>query len=409
VQAFLDKHAGNVKAVLSCFDRIILRGYLPFSHPRGLEGFLNHHDVLLKDFKAFAPAVATRLLEHGKELAAGAGAAAGGTVVRTGTEARETLPGPQAAAATGAAVVPGRVARRVRGARLPQPGRGRGSVRRPSQAGRATAAALRSGQPAAGAAARARTDRQVPAVAALPGHRQGASGDERRLALPRGRGGRLSSRLPGTAEPRFALARKCLGSRLYDGAGKLTQAGGQSYAWDANGNASTAGSQLGPDNQLKGDGTWTYSYDAQGNLIGKAGVSNGLTWAYNYDNAGQLTSATLTGAGGAVLEQASYSYDALGQRVQTSVSSNSGAALVTRMAYDAQGQLYADLNADGSVQTRYVRGPDADQWLAQVSASGAVSWLLADRQGSGDAAQPEGGSGKSAPCRAAQRNPLLSL
>jgi hypothetical protein len=73
VQAFLDKHAAHVKAVLSCFDRIILRGYLPFSHPRGLEGFLNKHNVLLKDFKTFAPAVATRLLEHGKKRAAAAG------------------------------------------------------------------------------------------------------------------------------------------------------------------------------------------------------------------------------------------------------------------------------------------------------------------------------------------------
>jgi RHS repeat-associated protein len=161
----------------------------------------------------------------------------------------------------------------------------------------------------------------------------------------------------------------------------LVQAGGQSYAWDANGNAAAAGSQVGADNQLSSDGTWTYGYDAQGNLVKKVGVSNGLTWTYAYDNANQLTSATLTGAGGAVLEQASYGYDALGRRVQTSVSVNGGAAVVSKMVYDGD-TLYADLAAGGPVQTRYLAGQAADQWLASVDGSGNVAWLLTDRLGS---------------------------
>jgi hypothetical protein len=73
VQSFLTKHADKISAVLSCFDRVILRGYLPFSYPRALEGFLNHHGILLKDFKTFAPALADRLKAHAQTVAAKAG------------------------------------------------------------------------------------------------------------------------------------------------------------------------------------------------------------------------------------------------------------------------------------------------------------------------------------------------
>jgi hypothetical protein len=69
MDSFLSKHADQITAVLSCFDRVILKGYLPFSHAGALEGFLNKHDVLLKDFKTFAPHQAQRLLDHAKDSA----------------------------------------------------------------------------------------------------------------------------------------------------------------------------------------------------------------------------------------------------------------------------------------------------------------------------------------------------
>jgi len=59
---------------LSCFDRVIFRGYLPCCQPRGLEGFLAKENVLLKDFKTFAPQVAERLKEHVRTLVEQAGA-----------------------------------------------------------------------------------------------------------------------------------------------------------------------------------------------------------------------------------------------------------------------------------------------------------------------------------------------
>jgi hypothetical protein len=71
---FCVKHADKIHGVLSCFDRVIFRGYLPLSYARGLEGFLYRRKVLLKDFKDYARAVAERLKEHVKGLVEKAGA-----------------------------------------------------------------------------------------------------------------------------------------------------------------------------------------------------------------------------------------------------------------------------------------------------------------------------------------------
>jgi hypothetical protein len=70
---FLRKHHHLIHGVLSCFDRVIFRGHLPCSHPRGLEGFLAQHDVLLKDFKNYAPQVAERIKQHVRTVVEQAG------------------------------------------------------------------------------------------------------------------------------------------------------------------------------------------------------------------------------------------------------------------------------------------------------------------------------------------------
>jgi len=71
---FLRKHQQHIQGVLSCFDRVIFRGHLTLSYARGLEGFLNWHNVLFKDFKTFAPQVSQRVKEHIRTLVEQAGA-----------------------------------------------------------------------------------------------------------------------------------------------------------------------------------------------------------------------------------------------------------------------------------------------------------------------------------------------
>jgi hypothetical protein len=71
---FLRKHADKISGVLSCFDRVILRGHLPLSYPRGVEGFLFQQKVPLKEFKDYAPKIAERIKAHVKGLVLAAGA-----------------------------------------------------------------------------------------------------------------------------------------------------------------------------------------------------------------------------------------------------------------------------------------------------------------------------------------------
>jgi hypothetical protein len=69
VQTFLRKHADKITGVLSCFDRLIFKGHLPLCFAQGLESFLDRHGILLKNFKAFAPAQADLVKEHALALA----------------------------------------------------------------------------------------------------------------------------------------------------------------------------------------------------------------------------------------------------------------------------------------------------------------------------------------------------
>ncbi len=69
MQSFVQQHADKITGVLGCFDRLIFKGHLPISYAQGMENLLNRHGVLLKNFKAFAPAQAERIKEHAQALA----------------------------------------------------------------------------------------------------------------------------------------------------------------------------------------------------------------------------------------------------------------------------------------------------------------------------------------------------
>jgi hypothetical protein len=56
--AFLKKHAAKIAGVVSCFDRLIFRGYLPISSPGGVCGWLYRQGVGASAFNTFCAAVA---------------------------------------------------------------------------------------------------------------------------------------------------------------------------------------------------------------------------------------------------------------------------------------------------------------------------------------------------------------
>lgn len=73
MEQFIVKHQDKITGIISCFDRILIKGYLPIGYPKSMEAFLNRHGVLFKDFKAFASHCSDQLKEHAQELARKAG------------------------------------------------------------------------------------------------------------------------------------------------------------------------------------------------------------------------------------------------------------------------------------------------------------------------------------------------
>ena len=72
---FVAKFTSLIVAVLSCFDRVIFKGYLPITNGPALEGFVDHVLKIRRcDFMAFAEEQSETLVDHAKRLAQEAGA-----------------------------------------------------------------------------------------------------------------------------------------------------------------------------------------------------------------------------------------------------------------------------------------------------------------------------------------------
>jgi hypothetical protein len=72
---FVAKFTKLIVAVLSCFDRVIFKGYLPLTNGPALEGFVDHVLRIRRcDFMAFAEEQSEILVEHAKQMARDAGA-----------------------------------------------------------------------------------------------------------------------------------------------------------------------------------------------------------------------------------------------------------------------------------------------------------------------------------------------
>jgi RHS repeat-associated protein len=120
-----------------------------------------------------------------------------------------------------------------------------------------------------------------------------------------------------------------------------------------------------------------------GNLIKKTNIFTGETWLYGYDNANQMTAAEHRAGNGTLLMHADYAYDVFGNRLAKSVRTGPfGAPVVTRFAYDDRSALWADLNVNNNLLTRYVGGDQTDQLFTRISSGGAVAWYLPDHLGS---------------------------
>jgi RHS repeat-associated protein len=150
------------------------------------------------------------------------------------------------------------------------------------------------------------------------------------------------------------------------------------YGYDANGNRKNTGYTTGTGNQLTNDGTWTYTYDAEGNLQKKSKGSLLETWTYGYDNLNHLVWAEDRQTdGGSLITRMDFKYDVLGDRIDQEVTANS-TTTATHFPYDGQ-NAWADLSGTNVLQTRRLYLDAVDALFARVSSAGTVGWYLTDR------------------------------
>jgi RHS repeat-associated protein len=139
----------------------------------------------------------------------------------------------------------------------------------------------------------------------------------------------------------------------YDALGRLTDASGdygtQSYTFDGIGNRLSK-TQDGvtenytyssTDHQLQSVGSTNLTYDAIGNTLTKGDLT------FTYNQAGRLVTASKTGM------NASYSYNAQGQRVKKVVDDGTSSE-TTLYHYDQGGQLIAETDGQGNLLKEYL-------------------------------------------------------
>jgi len=70
MEQFLNRHKDKISGTLSGFDRMLFRGTFQFlSYVEGMQSFLNHHHVLLKDFGAFVQKHSEMIKIHAESFA----------------------------------------------------------------------------------------------------------------------------------------------------------------------------------------------------------------------------------------------------------------------------------------------------------------------------------------------------
>ena len=190
----------------------------------------------------------------------------------------------------------------------------------------------------------------------------------------------------------------------YDAAGQLTSASltAEAYTYDDNGNRTNTGYTTGTNNQITADGTFTYDYDDEGNVLFRTRIlldpADDFQTVYTWDHRNRLTRVMDKNNAGFATKTVNYTYDANDLRITKQVDEGDNGTIdsAERYVYD-RGDLttvFDDLvlqtvnDKEDAVTHRYLHGPAVDQILAEeqydpsnLTAPRDVLWPLADHQG----------------------------
>jgi RHS repeat-associated protein len=149
----------------------------------------------------------------------------------------------------------------------------------------------------------------------------------------------------------------------------------EAYQYDPNGNRTSAGYQMGTNNQLLADGKYTYQYDGEGNRTQRTEVATGKVTEYLWDYHNRLTGVLFKNSAGVVEKNVEYVYDTNNLRIGKKID-----GLVTERFVIDRNQIALVFDDSGVQKSRYLYGTQIDQVLTEESGA-QVHWFLTDHQG----------------------------
>ncbi len=81
---------------------------------------------------------------------------------------------------------------------------------------------------------------------------------------------------------------------------------------------------------MTSDGTYNYTYDANGSELTRTNIATGDKWTYEYNSGNEMVSAVETTSGSVVEQSVAYKYDAFGNLLEEDVTV-SGVTATTRV------------------------------------------------------------------------------
>jgi RHS repeat-associated protein len=124
------------------------------------------------------------------------------------------------------------------------------------------------------------------------------------------------------------------------------------------------------ENRLTDDGTYTYSYDNNGNRLTRTEKATGNITNYTWDAENRLIEVQMPG--GSIVQ---YEYDPFGRRIQKNVNGT-----ITQYLYDNQNILF-EYDQNGNVLSAFTHGAGIDEPL-MWSSNGTTYYYHADALGS---------------------------
>src|SRR5579872_6258835 len=165
--------------------------------------------------------------------------------------------------------------------------------------------------------------------------------------------GRLTGDTVGTASDSYT----------YDAASELltaTHSGGdnETYSYDSNGNRTNTGYSTGTNNQLSSDGTYNYTYDANGKMTKKTTISSGAYVTYTWDYRNRLTDVKFYTSASVLTEHINYVYDVFDRLIEKQLDPTGGGTYTTKQAFIYGGSdVILVYNGGGTLTDRFLNGP----------------------------------------------------